>query len=338
VNDARPLDAVARARRISDDVLFPGALEVDAADVVPVDRLDHLADAGFYGLAGPESAGGMGLPDMATGMEIIEILAGGCLTTTFVWIQHHGAVRALVESGTTPLSEEFLERLCRGQVRAGVAFSGLRRPGPPILQAIPDRGGWLITGYAPWVTGWGRIDVVRAAARRENGDIVWALVDARDEPTLHAAPQRLAAVNASATVTLTFTDHQVSPDRVIAIQPFDEWQARDRASLRLNGSLPLGVAARCATLLGSGPLETEVRTRREALDRAGPDDMPRQRALASELALRAATTLVVAGGGRSIAADQQAQRLAREAIFLLVFGQTSAVKAAQLDHLSSSAP
>ena len=153
-----------------------------------------------------------------------------------------------------------------------------------------------------------------------------------------AAPQRLAAVNASATVTLTFNDHLVSADRVITIQPFDEWQARDRASLRLNGSLPLGVAGRCATLLGSGPLQNEVVARRDALDRASGEEMPAQRALASELALRAAATLVVAGGGRSIATDQHAQRLAREALFLLVFGQTSAIKAAQLDHLGRTRP
>ncbi|MGA7987684.1 MAG: acyl-CoA dehydrogenase family protein [Candidatus Dormiibacterota bacterium] len=338
MNDSGSLDPAARARRLSDEVLFPGALDVDAAEIVPVDRLDVLAEQGFYGLAGPASADGMGLPDLASGMEIIEILAGGCLTTTFVWIQHHGAVRALVESASAPLREEFLERMCRGQVRAGVAFSGLRRPGPPILTAAPDQDGWRLTGHAPWVTGWERIDVVRTAARRANGDIVWALVDAQAGPTLVATPQRLAAVNASATVTLTFSDHPVRADRVIAVQPFEEWQARDRASLRLNGSLPLGVAGRCATLLGSGPLLLEVSARRSELDRASPEEMPAQRALASELAMRAATTLVVAGGGRSIATDQHAQRLAREAIFLLVFGQTSAIKAEQLDRLGRSAP
>ncbi len=333
MNDSGVLEPLSRARRLSDEVLFPGALEVDAAEVVPVDRLDRLAEGGFYGLAGPERAHGMGLPDLASAMRIIEILAGGCLTTTFVWIQHHGAVRALVETGSIPLREEFLERMCRGETRAGVAFSGLRRPGPPILTAAPDRDGWRFAGYAPWVTGWGRIDVVRTAARRENGDIVWALIDAKAGPTLVAEPQRLAAVNASATVTLTFIDHPVSPDRVIAIEPFDEWQARDRSSLRLNGSLPLGIAGRCASLLGSGPLQMEVDDRRSALDQAAPEEMPAQRALASELALRAATTLVVAGGGRAIASDQHSQRLAREAIFLLVFGQTSAIKAAQLDQL-----
>jgi alkylation response protein AidB-like acyl-CoA dehydrogenase len=132
-------DPVALARDISDGFLFPGALEVDASDIVPMDRLDRLADAGFYGLAGPADAGGMGLDDPRKAFEIIEILASGCLTTTFVWIQHHGAVRAV--AGAPPaFRDAWLELLCRGTVRAGVAFSGLRRPGPPILTAAMGPG------------------------------------------------------------------------------------------------------------------------------------------------------------------------------------------------------
>ena len=325
-------DHVALAREISDGVLFPGALEVDASDIVPIDRLDRLADAGFYGLAGPADAGGLGIADISTALEIIEIMASGCLTTTFVWIQHHGAVRAVADA-RQPLRDAWLARLCSGAVRAGVAFSGLRRPGPPILTAIADGDGWRFTGLAPWVTGWGRIDVVRAAARREDGDIVWALVDAIPGDTLHADPLHLAAVNASATVTLSFENHPVPPDRVIAVQNFDEWQTADRAGLRLNGSLALGVARRCASLLASDALLAELDERRNALDQSSPETMPEERARASELALRAATALVVAGGGRAIAMDHHAQRLAREAIFLLVFGQTAAIKSAQLHRL-----
>ena len=175
--------------------------------------------------------------------------------------------------------------------------------------------------------------MVRAAARREDGDIVWALVDAIPGDTLHADPLHLAAVNASATVTLSFENHPVPPDRVIAVQNFDEWQTADRARLRLNGSLALGVARRCASLLASDALLAELDERRNALDQSSPETMPEERARASELALRAATALVVAGGGRAIAMDHHAQRLAREAIFLLVFGQTAAIKSAQLHRL-----
>ena len=328
-------DPVALAREVADGFLFPGALEVDASEIVPVDRLDRLAADGFYGLAGPRDAGGLDLPDLESALEIIEILASGCLTTTFVWIQHHGAVRAIAAAPPV-LRDTWLARLCSGAVRAGVAFSGLRRPGPPILTAEPDGDGWRFTGHAPWVTGWGRVDVVRAAARRENGDIVWALIDAnrRRDPPCRATPPRGGQRQWDSDAHLRASLD--SPDRVISIQDFDEWQVADRAGLRVNGSLALGVARRCASLLASDALETELQERRLALDHASPETMPEERARASELALRAATTLVVSGGGRSIAMDHQAQRLAREAIFLLVFGQTAAIKAAQLHRLYDS--
>jgi putative NADH-flavin reductase len=41
----------------------------------------------------------------------------------------------------------------------------------------------------------------------------------------------------------------------------------------------------------------------------------------------------VVGGGRSLALDQRAQRLVREATFLQVQAQTADVRAAQLDAL-----
>ena len=50
---------VARARETAEKVLFPGALQTDRSRLLPVERLDALADAGLYGLFGPASAGGL---------------------------------------------------------------------------------------------------------------------------------------------------------------------------------------------------------------------------------------------------------------------------------------
>ena len=66
---------------------------------------------------------------------------------------------------------------------------------------------------------------------------------------------------------------------------------------------------------------------RSALDDAGPPTMPAVRAAAAELAFRAAGALVIAGGSTSILAGAHPQRLAREAMFLLVFGSRPAIKA-----------
>ena len=80
-------------------------------------------------------------------------------------------------------------------------------------------------------------------------------------------------------------------------------------------------------------LAGEIERARAELDAAGAEDMPVARAAASELCWRAAGQLVVATGARSVLTDQHAQRLAREALFLLVFGSRPAIKADLLRRL-----
>jgi len=327
------------ARRIADEVLFPAAIATDSADLVPASNLDVLADAGLYGLAGPLDAGGMGVA-LPVEWETIEILAGGCLTTAFVWSQHHGLVAALsAEDAPASLRDAWLGPLCRGQRRAGVSFAGLI-PGPPQLRARAVPGGWVLDGTAPWVTGWGRIDVVYAAARTDGdpetgGTIVRAIVDARAGESLAVEALRLVAVNASGTVTLTFHDHFVPAERVSGTEPYARWRARDPMALRLNGSFALGIAGRCLRLLGSTGLDDGLADVRAELDAADADTLPAARARASGFALRAATALVVTNGARAVLRDAHAQRLAREALFLLVFGSRASIRSALLGRIGA---
>jgi alkylation response protein AidB-like acyl-CoA dehydrogenase len=99
--------------------------------------------------------------------------------------------------------------------------------------------------------------------------------------------------------------------------------------MRTNGSLALGVAGRCARLLGSTALDERLADCRAALDEASIDEMPAARAAAGVLAVEAAAALVASGGGRSIVRDHHAQRLARESMFLLVQGQTPTIRVEQ---------
>jgi len=332
-----PTDGIVEsARRLADDVLFPGALEVDASELVPLERLDALAGAGLYGLAGPREAGGLGA-DLGTFSGVMEALAGGCLTTAFVWAQHHGAVRTLAAAAPSALRSEWLGPLCNGERRAGAAFAGLRRPGPPVLTARPADGGYELEGSAPWVTGWGRIDVVHVAARTDDGRVVWSLLDATASPTLAVEPLRLAALDASGTVTLRFSGQRVPEARVTLVEEVQAWRTRDAAGLRPNASHALGVAGRALALIGGSSLDAELAACRSSLDAAAPAGLPAARAWASELAVRAASLLVVAGGGRSVLRSSHAQRLAREAMFLLVFGQTAEIRTEQLTRLAPPA-
>jgi hypothetical protein len=82
-------------------------------------------------------------------------------------------------------------------------------------------------------------------------------------------------------------------------------------------------------------MDNELDDCRAALDTADDAEMPEARARASELAMRAAVALIVHEGSRSIVVGQHAQRLAREAMFLLVFGSRPEIKHALLNQLGT---
>jgi alkylation response protein AidB-like acyl-CoA dehydrogenase len=316
---------LAEAERIADEVLFPAALAVDAQVRIPPSHLDLLAAGGWYGLVGPPELSPLPPHTYAESAHAVELLAGGCLSTAFVWLQHHSAVTAVANSPFDAVREHWLPRLCSGERRAGLAVGAAVRPGPPSLRAVATADGYVFDGDADWVTGWGLVDVLHVAARDENDTLVWALLDARPDERLQVEPLDLVAVMASRTVRLRLDRYPVPAARVTGTLPYAQWPARDAASLRFNGSLALGVAGRSLRLAGEPTAAVDAV--RAALDRASTAEMPHQRAQSAYLALRSAALATVAGGSRSVLIDQHAQRLLREATFLLVFGSRPAIKA-----------
>ena len=130
-------DVLGVSRRLADDLLFPEAMRVDEMDVLPVAQLDALAAEGLYGAPVPAQAGGLGL-DLRAACTVTEELASGCLTTTFVWLQHRGLAMTLAAGGTpAALRDQWLGPVCRGQARGGAALAGIIpgprccAPGPP---------------------------------------------------------------------------------------------------------------------------------------------------------------------------------------------------------------
>jgi alkylation response protein AidB-like acyl-CoA dehydrogenase len=321
-------DIAAVARQIADEVLFPDAMRVDRLDVLPSAHLDALAAAGLYGAGAPVAAGGLGLelPDLAM---MVEEVASGCLADAFVLIQHFGLLRALAYGSVSPqLREEWLTQACQGKIRGGIALTG-QIPGPPLLRAEPAGAGWRLDGTAPWVTGWGLTGLLLIVARGPGDSLVTLIVDAAEAPGLTVTRQRLIAVDASVTVRLGFDGLTVPGERFVSQAPFDPAGNLRPEGLRVNGSLALGLASRCCRLLGPGPLDDELAACRAALDEAITGDttaMTHARAAAAELAVRAAAALAVQEGSRSVTEDSHAQRLAREALFLLVFASRPPIK------------
>ena len=176
-------DVLAAARALADDVLFPDAMRVDRLDVLPVAHLDALAAAGLYGAPAPAEAGGLGL-DLRQVSAVAEELASGCLATAFVWVQHFRLLMTLATGGApAALRDRWLASACRGTTRGGIALAGLM-PGPVMLRAEVADGGWRLDGAAPWVTGWGLIDLLLVVARGPGDTVVTLIMDATAQPGL----------------------------------------------------------------------------------------------------------------------------------------------------------
>jgi alkylation response protein AidB-like acyl-CoA dehydrogenase len=192
--------------------------------------------------------------------------------------------------------------------------------------------GWLLNGDAPWVSGWEIVDQLVITAREGAESVASFVLDSKAGNGLGVTPLHLSAMNASSTVTLTFSNVMVPHDRFVGRQPYAPGTERPEG-LRVNGSLSLGVARRCCQLIGPSILDDELLAAREELDRAGVEEIHRARARASALAVRCAHVLAVSTGSHAAISGDVAERSTREASLLLVFASRPAIKTALLDRM-----
>jgi alkylation response protein AidB-like acyl-CoA dehydrogenase len=299
------------------------AAHVDRANSIPLSHFDELASLGLYGAFAPIELGGLGLT-LAQLCDVVEELASACLATTFVWIQHLRLLAAVLDPNAPAIVGDLRHEIVRGRVRGGVALTGLQ-PGPAKLTATPTRDGWVLDGEAPWVSGWGLVDYLVVAARGPGDTVVTMALDVRERPGLEVTRRQLSALNATVTVKLAFEAVLVEGDRVLGQVPYDP-SGESPESLRVNGSLALGVTRRCCKVIGLSALDDELRDARAELDGADTKTMANARARACELAVRASHALAVFLGSSSVLEGGIAERTAREAQLLLTFGSRPAIR------------
>ena len=111
--------------------------------------------------------------------------------------------------------------LRRGSGVRRSCFAGLL---PRCAPAHREQDGdvWIVDGIAPWVSGWGLTDVVHVAARSHRTTMWCGSSSMRHRRACRAEALRLLAVNASATVTLSFDDVRVDADRETSRFPWSE--------------------------------------------------------------------------------------------------------------------
>lgn len=354
-------ELLTEARRLADEQFRPNAERADQGDIdgQVADNVHALADAGYFGLGIGTQHGGLGA-DETTRREFTEVMASACGVTAFVQQQMHAGGGFVGGGRSEALKAQMLPQFASGQTLCGVAFSHLRRPGPPLVRAESVSGGYEINGTAPWVSGCALMDSFILGASLPDGSHLFAYVPKQGLAGKMEAGLRipLAVMNASDTVEVTFMGLVVPDELVLSVRPAEALTRGDFCGISGHVFLPLGCARGSIRYLHSlaerrnqpsfaeaaDALAREVdECRRKALLWSGAcADLPeykehalQARAEAIMLATRAAHAAVTATGGSAHLLSQPPQRLLREAIFYTTTAQTRDVQSATLDLLLS---
>lgn len=333
------------------DRLAAAAETADRSADWPAGSWETVRDAGVLGWSVPAEFGGSPLAP-ADLLAAHERIAAACLTTAFILSQREAAVRQLLK-GPPHLRERFLPELLAGRY-ATVGLSQLttsrQHGGPAALRATPTAGGWCLDGVIPWVTGADRTAVIVTGATLADGSqLLFALPP--DGPGVRVEPPMPLAALAGSRTALVRCDGVDAERELLLAGPAERVLGPVGGGGLETTNLALGLAvaatglieAEAATRPDLVPVAARfrsaadvLRTRLHALALApDPDSTLAARVAGTRLALRAAQAALLTAKGAGFVAPHPAGRLARQALFFLVWSCPRPVAAGVLDDLVS---
>src|SRR5436190_2927684 len=217
-----------------------GALDQDLGALR--EALAELGRHGLLGLRVPAELGGLGYSPLDfRRFQEASARASGALA--FLESQHQSACSLLARCGNEALRARLLPALARGEQTSAIAFSHLRRKGPPLVTAAPAPGGYCLDGRLPWVTGWGLFSLCVTAAPLAAGRVLFAVHPTAEPATLKAsAPLELAAMAVTQTVTVEVRGFFIPDADVLDVHAATWIQENDRIAIALQSPLALGCA------------------------------------------------------------------------------------------------
>jgi alkylation response protein AidB-like acyl-CoA dehydrogenase len=325
-----------------------GGLSPAAENEWPAAAWDAFRGEGVLGWMIPRDYGGSAQPADCVLAGCVE-LARTELVSAFVLSQFQSACTRFVASTNRSLNAKWLPRLSSGEAFATVGISHLttsrQHSVAPTVLARADGSGWRVSGEIPWVTGGRRADVLVAGASLDDGrQVLFALPTDRDGVEIVEA-WPLLALTGSSTGPVRLHDVAIGSDDVLA-GPVDKVLQQGLpggAGSLTTSALAVGHAMHCVDRISdeaeSRPALDEIARAFEAdlvqlksdllatsRGEAAPDhtaDTLRTRATAQALA--ASQAYLTASKGAGFVAGHPAERLAREAMFFLVWSCPQAV-------------
>ncbi len=322
----------------------------------PSEGIRLLGEAGHWpNVIAREFGGTQVAPHVQLGAY--ESIAAGSLTVALILTQHDGACELLGDCENRALAGELLPRCARGEVLTTVGLSQLttsRRFSGPALRAQPIADGYSLNGVIPWVTSAPAAQYIVTGAVLDDRRQVLLCVPT-DLPGLHVGnPLDMMALRSSWTCEVDCKGVTV-PNSHLMRGPTARVLSR-RAAVK-----PLTVSA-----VGLGlarAMLDEIRTRapslRAAAERVEDRMLPAYSTIRGQLAgaadalsdpaaeipsteirmavndlvVRLAVTMMTLAKGSGYVTSHPAQRLAREAMFFLVWAAPPQVQTGVIERM-----
>lgn len=329
------------------------ATHYDITGEWPEQSITSLTEAGAWGWVVGREFGGLGLDPVSQTLGY-EAVAAGCMSTLLILSQRDAACELIAAGENDALRRDLLPRFARNELMTSVGISQLttsRQGGRPAMSAQASGDGFVLTGVMPWVTGAKKCHNVVTGAVLPDGGQILAVVPMDRANVDIDPPMQLAALQA--TMTSEIHLRAVHVERELVIRGPAERVLASRSPVK-----PIVVATAGIGLAGAMVRQMKVyaekapqplaesyedlaaryeAVREKLMSMAasiadGAAEVPKTeiRIAVNELLMRLAVGLMTLAKGSGFLRQRDAQRLAREAMFFLVWSAPDDVRAGTL--------
>jgi alkylation response protein AidB-like acyl-CoA dehydrogenase len=345
------------------DVLPGIRSRADALDLSgewPATDLEILATVGAHRWAVPMVHGGEDLSALEIHFRY-EAIARASLATALVLSQRDSAVGMIDGAEDWPLRADLLAQLAANELFATIGIAQLttsHQGGPPALRAVPAPGGagYQLNGFIPWSTGADHAAYLLAGAALPDGNQILFALPTHLPGVLIGPPLPLVALGASHTARIDLQEVHLDPQFILRGPVPHALASRKKGLPLAQAFLALGLCAGALDLIADHPAERARSVhdrfaeqlqalRSDVLTACAPAQDPATvaaqgpalRGRCNDLALRLTHAAVTLYKGAALIQPHPAQRLAREALFLLVWSCPAPVIDCTLDLLTEEA-
>jgi alkylation response protein AidB-like acyl-CoA dehydrogenase len=339
------------------------ATHYDITGQWPEKSLSHLTDAGAWSWIIPKRYGGHELDGLSQ-LVAYEAVAAGCMSTLLILTQRDEACNLIVEAENEQIGNELLPRLLANEFLVGLGISQLttsHHARRPTLTAKPAGAGLRLRGFMPWVTAAVKCRYIVTGAVTSDGGQVLVVLPVDAPGVTIDPPMQLMALQSSLTSEVYCRDVVIEPRQVLRGPTADVLGTRFTVKPWVVAAAGVGLAGSMIKLISTAAHKGDAQGSfaEFAEELAGRHDAVRERLYKSaavgeeegadiaatdirvainDLLVRLAVATFIYCKGSGFIRQREAQRLAREAMFFLVWSAPDDVRLKTLSRFLESHP